>query len=71
MSENSLDSMNSQLTAWQEKQKEEANKRWDCCRRLLLRDWAIEGDWFTHPKHKNQGLPMLFTFEDACKAEKL
>ncbi len=39
-------------------------------KRLLIRGWRLEpGGMWSLPKHQHQGLPMLFTFEQACKAE--
>ncbi len=37
-------------------------------RMLIRRGWEWSQGWWIHPKHVNQGLPMLFTFEDAVKS---
>lgn len=39
--------------------------------RLLRRGWRLERGLWANEEHQHQGLPMLFTFEDACKAEGL
>lgn len=38
---------------------------------LLIADWVYVNGMWEHPKRQHQGLPMLFTFEQACKAQEL
>ena len=38
---------------------------------LLIRDWAMQDGLWVHPQRQYQGLPMMFTFEQACAAEKI
>lgn len=40
-------------------------------RKLILRGWMVHGDLWSNHLYTNQGLPILYTVEQAAKIEKL
>lgn len=36
---------------------------------LINLGWNVKHEFWSHPKRVYNGLPYLFTFEDACKVE--